>query len=132
MFREILLVEVSSHLDFLLLELANFAICNLLLSCKSRHLLPCKRIKKSNWGHWSKERFGDHLKKWFQQLGVMNYSSWFGKGSDWLNWTKITRNVAKLVIIPVSMEWLRVKYPLASNPLKSSNTELMQSAWLFR
>ena len=47
MFREILLVEVSSHLDFLLLELANFAICNLLLSCKSRHRpqLPCKRIQ---------------------------------------------------------------------------------------
>ena len=41
------LVKVSSHLNFLL-ELANFAICNLLPSCKSRHRsqIPCKWRKK--------------------------------------------------------------------------------------
>ena len=36
--------------------------------------------------------------------------------SDCLNCTSITRNVAKLVVIVVSKEWFRVKYPFASKP----------------
>ena len=47
------------------------------------------------------------------------------------NWIRMTMYVTKLVVIPVSNEWLTVKYPFALKPWNFSNCNEMEAVGLF-
>ena len=47
------------------------------------------------------------------------------------NWIRMTMYVTKLAAIPVSKEWLMVKYPFALKPWNFSNCNEIESVWPF-